>query len=123
MNAFSPADTLHRLVKQALDSGAATSVADAQALFRGYRVGFAIGDEDVDDPSHQAALLTGVALARRVFLGGVTVAGPLDCPLRVQITSAGTLQGAVEHLGGHCVREIAEGVPTIFIGGTARKRE
>jgi hypothetical protein len=123
MNAFSAADTLHRLVKQALDSGAATSVADAEALFRGYRVGLSINDEDVNDPSHQAALLTGVALARRVFLGGVTVAGSLDCPLRVQISSAETLKKAVERLGGHCVREIAESVPTIFIGGTARKRE
>jgi hypothetical protein len=123
MSAFSPADTLHRLVKQALDSGAATSVADAEALFRGYCVGFAISEEDVNDPSHQAALLTGVALARRVFLGGVTVAGLLDCPLRVQIASAETLQKAVERLGGRGVREIAETVPTIFIGGTTRKRE
>jgi len=123
MSAFNPADTLHRLVKQALDSGAATSVADAEALFRGYRLGFAIDGEDVDDPSHQAALLTGVALARRVFLGGVTVAGPLDRPLRVHISSAETLQGAVERLGGHGVQKIADGVPTIFVGGTARKRE
>jgi hypothetical protein len=123
MSAFTPADTLHRLVKQALDSGAATSVADAEALFRGYRLGFAISGEDVNDPSHQAALLTGVVLARRVFLGGVTVAGPLDCPLRVHLSSADTLQGAVERLGGHYVREIADGVPTIFVGGTARKRE
>ncbi len=33
------ADSLHRLVKQAIDSGAAASVAEAQALFQGFRLG------------------------------------------------------------------------------------
>ena len=32
------ADSLHRLVKQAIDSGAAASVAEAQALFQGFRL-------------------------------------------------------------------------------------
>ena len=38
MTAFTAADKLHRLVKQALDSGAAASIAEAEALFAGYRL-------------------------------------------------------------------------------------
>jgi hypothetical protein len=75
MDAFSTADSLHRLAKQAIDSGAASSIAEAEAMLRGYRLDLAIGEPEVGDPHHQAALLTGVALARRVFLGGVSVAG------------------------------------------------
>jgi hypothetical protein len=33
MNAFTPSDRLHRLVKQAVDSGAVSSIAEAEALF------------------------------------------------------------------------------------------
>ncbi len=66
---FTPADTLHRLVKEALDSGAAPSLAEAEALFRSFDLSFVIGETEARDPHHQAALLTGVALARRVFLG------------------------------------------------------
>ena len=76
MSLLTPADTLHRLVKQALDSGAATSIAEARALFAGYRLALRIDDAAAQDPHHQAALLTAVALARRVFLGGVTVSVP-----------------------------------------------
>ena len=81
------ADTLHRLVKQAIDSGEAASLEDAQALFNGYRLTFLIGSDAASRPAHQAALLTGVALARRVFLGGVTVDGALDVPLAVPLPS------------------------------------
>ena len=43
MTAFTAADKLHRLVKQALDSGAAASIAEAEALFAGYRLALRIG--------------------------------------------------------------------------------
>ena len=59
MNAFTPAETLHRLVKQAMDSGAAASLAEAQSLFRGYRIGFSIGAAEAEQRAHQIALLTG----------------------------------------------------------------
>ena len=84
---FTPADTLHRLVKEALDHGAAASVAEAEVLFRSFDLSFVIGETEARDPYHQAALLTGVALARRVFLGGVWVSGPLATPLAVPLLS------------------------------------
>ena len=78
MNTFSQPDSLHRLVKHAIDSGAAQSVAEAEAVFRGYRLAVEIGATAAADPVSQAALLTVVALGRRVFLGGVSVAGNLS---------------------------------------------
>src|ERR1700722_4708594 len=99
MNEFAPAETLHRLVKQAIDSGIASSIDDANAIFFGYRLAFSIGEAEVRDPAHQAALLTGIALARRVFLGGVSVAGALDVPLAVPLPLGETLRTAVETLG------------------------
>ena len=100
---FTPADTLHRLVKEALDSGAAASLAEAEALFRSFDLSFVIGETEARDPYHQAALLTGVALARRVFLGGVWVSGPLATPLAVSPPLGATLAEAVIALGGMTV--------------------
>ena len=76
-----PADKLHRLAKRAMDNGTARTREEAEALLRGYRVAIAIGPREAADRHHQAALLTAVALGRRVFLGGVSVQGPVDTPL------------------------------------------
>jgi hypothetical protein len=116
MTAFTPADKLHRLVKQALDSGAAASIAEAEAMFAGYRVALRIDDACARDPHHQAALLTAVALARRVFLGGVSVSALPDTPLFVPLPFGRTLADAVRALGGS-VGAPADGVPLIDIGG------
>ena len=59
---FGIADSVHRLVKQVVDSGSAMSFAEADAMFRRYRLAFHIGVAEATDPLHQAALLTGVAL-------------------------------------------------------------
>ena len=105
MTCFTPADKLHRLVKQALDSGAAASIAEAEALFAGYRLALRIDKAGARDRHHQAALLTAVALARRVFLGGVTVSGRPDVPLAVPLPFGRTLADAVARL------EAAVGAP------------
>ena len=77
------ADSLHRLVKQAIDSGAANSVAEAQAMFLGFKLAIIFNPDDVKDQIAQATLLTTVALAKRVFLGGVTVTGELGAPVTI----------------------------------------
>jgi hypothetical protein len=118
---FSQADQLHRLVKEALDSGAASSVAEAETMFRGYRLAVTIGGE-AHDPGHQATLLTTVALARRVFLGGVWVSGDLAVPLKAPLPLGDTLAAAVTALGGLLVGEPGEDTPTIAIGGPSRSR-
>jgi hypothetical protein len=117
MAIYTPADSLHRLVKQVLDSGAAASLEEAEALFRDYQLVFAIDAEGARSAAHQAALLTGIALARRVFLGGVAVTGPLDAPLIVPTRLGGSLREAVEALGGTIAMEATPNAPLISIGG------
>jgi hypothetical protein len=122
MSAFTPADTLHRLIKQAMDSGAASSLAEAENLFRGYRVCFSIGAAEAVQPAHQIALLTGVALARRVFLGGVTVAGRLDVPLLVPAARGSSLGEALRITGADVADAVPADRPLIAIGGPACER-
>jgi len=121
MNDFSHADTLHRLVKEALDSGAAASLAEANAMFRSLRLGVTIADSEAHNSSHQAALLTTVALARRVFLGGVCVSGSTTAPLTVSLSLGATIGEAVVKLGGS-IGEHASNDPVVTIGGTAQPR-
>jgi len=118
---FTPADTLHRLMKEALDSGAAASIAEAEAMFRNFNLRFEIGETEASDPYQQAALLTGVGLARRVFLGGVWVSGPLATPLVVPLPLGATLAEAVMALGGMTTEPLMSG-PILTIGGTPRPR-
>jgi hypothetical protein len=117
MSKFDEQD-LHRLVKQALDSGAATTVAEAEAMFRGYRLTLTIGADEARRISHQVALLTAVALGRRVFHGGVEVGGPLDAPLMAPLPLGSTLADAVVALGGAPVTGPPSKCPTIAIGDT-----
>lgn len=122
MRSFALADTVHRLVKQAMDSGEAESLEAAERLFRGFELRLSIGAREAREPAHQAALLTAVALARRVFLGGVHVVGDLDVPIVVPAT-AGTLVDAVRQLGGTVsgVSTSSRG-PHVAIGGALRPR-
>jgi len=112
---------LHRLVKHALDSGAAASIAEAEALFAGYRLALRIGENAARDRHHQVTLLTAVALARRVFLGGVSVWPLPDTPLIAPLPLGATLAEAVAALGGS-IAEPAVGTPVIEIGGTPSAR-
>lgn len=122
MNAFTPDETLHRLVKEAMDSGVAASRAEAEALFRGYRVCLSIDASAAEVPSHQIALLTGVVLATRVFLGGVAVSGALDVPLCAPVPLGATLREAVIAVGGIPDDSATDTWPSIFIGGPPRER-
>lgn len=119
MSNFAPADHLHRLMKMVLDSGEASTVAEAEARFRGYRLAVSIDLPAAEDYVHQAALLTIVTLAKRVFLGGVVVDGALDVKLLVGIEpTATTLREAVLALGGSCGALPAD-LPLVTVGGTA----
>ena len=123
MTIFAPTDSLHRLVKHAIDSGAAHSIADAEAMFRGYRLAVEVGATAAADPVSQAAILTVVALGRRVFLGGVSVAGDLSADLATSLPLGRTLADAVIALGGRS-GGFAKNTPTIVIGGgSADRRE
>ena len=117
-----PAESLHRLVKQAIDNGLAESIADAEALFQGYRLAVEFSAEDAADPVQQATLLTTVALGRRVFLGGVIVTGRLDACLTVPLPLGRTLADAVLELGGSVVPHPVD-APTIVVGAAGVRRQ
>jgi hypothetical protein len=117
------ADSLHRLVKQAIDSGAAASVAEAQALFQGFRLAITFTPDVVTDTVAQATLLTAVALAKRVFLGGVIVSGDLAAPVTAPLLLGPTLADAVVALGGRIVAEPPARLPTVMVGPPCARRD
>jgi hypothetical protein len=117
MTVFTAADELHRLMKQVLDSGSAGSLEEAKAQFMSYRLCFSIEPAEGGHRDHQAALLTGIALARRVFLGGVDVVGNLDVPLQVPMPLGDTLAEAVRRLGGRAGAQADPSVPRVRVGG------
>jgi hypothetical protein len=118
MSAFTTADTLHRLVKQALDSGEAVSIAEAEALLAGYRLALRLDDAQARDSHHQAVLLTAVALARRVFLGGVTVAAAGGLPLLTPLPF-----GRSRRCARGDVSLSSRRVPLVDVGGGALARQ
>lgn len=78
------ADTLHRTVKLALDTGEATTVEEAERIFAGYRLQILLGPAVADSPALQAAALTAANCAARTLLSGVSVVGAAG-PLRVTL--------------------------------------
>jgi hypothetical protein len=120
---YSIAETLHRLVKQAIDSGEAASVEEAQALFAKYKLRIEIDAQWVREPIQQAVLLTAIALGRRVFLGGVDVAGELDVPLLTPLRAEATLAAAVAALGARVVgADPTATIPVVWIGPRHARR-
>src|SRR5690242_4968914 len=97
-------ERLHRAVKMAVDTGEASTIEEAYALFRGYRLVVAVGADLAHSATSQAALLTIVNTARRCFLGGVEVYGPVDVPLQVPWRNCRTVREAVKDLGGRVTR-------------------
>lgn len=110
------ADTLHRAVKMALDTGEVKSVEEAYDLFHTYRLGVALGPEVGSSAAHQAALLTIVNTGRRALLGGVFVAGKTDAALLVPVPGAKSLFEAICLLGGQVVEELPGSLPTLTLG-------
>lgn len=120
MDANHRPESLHRLVKHAIDSGRARTVEEARSLFSGYRLRVEIPRDAADDPVSQVILLSAIALGRRVFLGGVSAAGELTASLRIPIPLGPTLGDAVAALGGGIGSR--DNVPTIVVGGGPSSR-
>jgi hypothetical protein len=116
---FPIADSIHRLAKEAFDSGEAASLAEAEAILARRRIGVTIEAAEALEPCHQASLLTVVALARRVFLGGVAVSGSVDVPTAVPGFHSPTLRETIEELGGS-IAGTGIAAPEIAIGGGPR---
>ena len=115
MNLVTP-DELHRLVKLAMDTGEAASVEHAQRIFAGYRVGVVVGPEIQCSQSHQAALLTFLRLASRVFLGGVDVVMPADGVVPALIPGNPGIAETIDKVGARRVKFLEPHIPVVCIG-------
>jgi hypothetical protein len=71
-------NSVHRLVKLALDSGEAATLEEALAIFSRYSLHLHLGAGWNATSAAQAAVATVLACAPRAFLGGVTVFGEVD---------------------------------------------
>jgi hypothetical protein len=109
-------DGLHRLVKQLMDNGTAATVAEAETIFHGYKLVIDYQPDDADEAGQQTILLTCVALAKRVFLGGVTVVGNLSAMQKTPLPLGPTLQDAVLSLGATVQPEDRPAPLRILIG-------
>jgi hypothetical protein len=110
------ADSLNRVVKMALDTGEVATVAAGYDLFRSYSLTVLVGSQVVGSSAHQAALLTIINTARRALLGGVSVVGLCDCPLRVPLPQFGSLADAIVKLGGRIEPHAPDGTPVLALG-------
>jgi hypothetical protein len=121
MGTYSKDECLHRLVKEVLDSGAAANLAEADQMFRGFRLGLHMEASEAEDSGCQTALLTAVALAKRVFLGGICVECPPMARLAVPLPLGGTLGEAVTRLGGE-LGNANHGQPLVTVGSLPTRR-
>jgi hypothetical protein len=113
MNVITP-DELHRLVKLAMDTGEAESIDHALHIFAGYRIGVAVGPEIATSATHQAALLTFLRLASRVFLGGIDVVVSVDAP---HLLSGNlNIDKAIASANARRVKSLEPHVPAVCIG-------
>ena len=109
-------DSLHRLVKLAMDTGEVESLEAAQKLFVGYRLAVSVGEDAGHSQTLQAALLTIVNSARRSLLGGIEVEGVGGMNLLVPIPPYRSLEEAVAGLGGRVVPSLGQGAPLVAVG-------
>ena len=109
-------DSLHRLVKLAMDTGEAESLEEAQKLFKGYRLAVSVGEDTGHSQTLQAALLTIVNSARRSLLGGIEVEGVDGMDLLVPVPPYRSLEEAVAGLGGRVVPSLGRGAPLVAVG-------
>ena len=116
MNVVAP-DELHRLVKLAMDTGEAASVEDALRIFAGYRIGVVVGPEIERSATHQAALLTFLRLASRVFLGGIDVVMSADAPNL--LPGNPDIAEAMAAAGARRLKSLEPHVPAVCIGTVA----
>lgn len=106
---------LNRMAKMALDSGEASSVEEALALFHSYSLHLEVSPDVATNVSQQAALLTAANAARRAFLGGVTVNGAAGIACLLPGWNHADLTTVLREIGVHAGPR-PEGAPIIHIG-------
>lgn len=108
---------LNRSIKLAIDTGEASTIDEARAIFEGYKLGIRVGPDIASSPTKQVALLTAINTARRCFLGGVEVEireGKAN--LLVPWRDCLTVDQAIIDLGGKIGDIVGADLPTIVLG-------
>lgn len=113
-------ETLDRTVKQLIDSGEA-SVEEAYAIFAGFRLVVEVGPSQLEREDSQAALITLVSLATRVFHGGVYVTGCDASPLLAPLPLGSSIYEAVVRCGGK-VDGAPDDAPRVSIGAACGRK-
>lgn len=118
------AEEINRTVKLAMDEGRANSLAQAQALFKGFRLRISVEAGFAGSPAAEAAVLTLLTAAPKTFLGGVEIVGAVDerCTLA---WFAGRALSQVAGEAGACVGtpDGSRGAPAVTIAvGAGRPR-
>ena len=90
---------------------------EAEARLRAMTLEIHVG-ADAASPAGHAAALTALAVGRRSFLGGVSVTGALDQPLRSRLSSRTTLGEALSDIGVTTLS--APPAARVTIGGRAK---
>ncbi len=108
---------LNRSIKLAIDSGEASTIDAARAIFEGYKLGIRLGPDIASSPTKQVALLMAINTARRCFLGGVEVEiREGDANLLVPWRDCQTIDQAIIDLGGKTGDAVGADLPTIVLG-------
>jgi len=108
--------TLNRAAKIFMDDGRAETPEAALEILNRFGLTIAVGPEIAQSRDQQIALLTLVNMARRTFLAGVEVTGPLDASVLTPLATAATVAEAVVLLGGRAVAHRRPTWPTALIG-------
>lgn len=109
------AETLNRTLKLAMDEGKAASYEDAERLFRSFRLKIAVAPGFTQSPAAQAAVLTLLNAARKTFLGGVELIGPLEERCTMAWFKGQSLAEVAAEFGINCKPSFGE-TPTIVVG-------
>lgn len=114
-------ESLNRTLKLALDDGTAATLADAEAMFRSFRVQLIATPEIAKDKALQAAMLTLLNAAPRTFHGGVSLSGSTEAVVSIG-PFAGKSIACVAAEFGVTMHPPIQSVPAIVVGASAPER-
>lgn len=110
-------EALNRTMKLALDEGKVASYADAERLFRTFRLRISVGHGFSAVPAAEAAVLTLLNAARKTFLGGVELVGHHQERCTMAWFRGQTLAEVANSFGVLCGEAgIDSDIPTIVVG-------
>jgi len=109
-------DLLDRIQKLALDSGDATTLEEAAAIFSRYVLQVDVRDDGLSGPTAEAAFATILNAAPRAFQGGVRVRLAEDARLQAAWVKGQSASEAISSYGCEEVAALSDDFPTLVLG-------